>query len=163
MAARKATTLRGQTSVNPPVWVAPALGGFKSVELTRAIRYAAAWLAQAAAEVAPMFSPDEWAVIAAALREPVIEPELPNPGPTLAAFVEMAHRNYGVGKTLEGGKGGEGVKSIAERLAALSAVQAAAVLVAVRFHCEHADELEEGEAWWEMAVRWEHLRPDEEE
>src|SRR5262245_15204628 len=91
-------------SVYPPAEVAAALGAFKTVELTQAIRIAAQILGQAATEVAALFSPAEWAVLAEVLADRLVEPELPHPGTLLADLVAQAASRFGLGAGVEAKK-----------------------------------------------------------
>lgn len=144
-------------SVNPPYEVASALGDYKTVELTLAIRIAAQVLGEAALQVGALFSADEWAVLAEALKERVIEPENPSPARLMAELVERAHVRHGVGADLAP----KALAALVQKVQGLGYIPSWAVLIAVRFRWDYAALLEEGEQWWEQAVRWRHLRPEE--
>jgi hypothetical protein len=147
--ARKAKKEKQGMSVYPPYEVAPAVGAFKTTELTLSIRRDAHVMGLAAGEVGCAFGPAEWAYLAAVLPDRVIEPEAPDPGAMLAEVVAQAERRFGP-PDLPGGPAG----TLAERLRALAYHQAWAVLVAVRFFRDNEGGLADGARWWEMPARW---------
>ena len=157
MGRKRAAKEKLGMSVYPPAEVAAALGAFKTVELTLAIRVAAQLLGQAAAEASALFSPAEWAVLADTLEDRAVEPEVPNPGPLLAELVQQAAARFGVAGGLDGKKG---AAPLVERLRALTYPQAWAVLIAVRFRREQAERIEDGAQWWDLPVRWRLLNQE---
>jgi hypothetical protein len=166
---RPAARRKGMMSVNPPFEVTAALGGYRTRTLTEAVRITAQLLGEAAVEVASMFSPDEWWVLAEAYADRLIEPENPSPGYTLARLVERAQSRYRVAEKLaslsEGGAGKDAnnghkvVAALARRLERLSYLHAWAVIVACQVRQAHYHELKPGDPWWDLAFRRNFIKP----
>ena len=153
-AEKKQRKDKGQMSVNPPWDVGPVLGGYRTVTLTQAVRIAAHLLAEATSEVARMFTPAEWDLIAEALKVRVFEPEAPNPAAFLASLIGRAQLLYEPREPASKDKAGA---PLLDRVSQLSYLQAWAVVMAAQFRWEVAESLKDGEHWWEPAVRAKHL------
>jgi hypothetical protein len=149
---------RPMMSVNPPRDVTPAVGGYRTVPLTQAIRIVAHMLGEAATRVAPSFSPQEWDVIAKSFQGRTVEPEHPMPGHSLARIVERSHHFYKTGARL-GENADQDVANLVARLETLDYLNAWAVIIACQFYWDWQDRLESepGFKWWDLADRRELL------
>jgi len=146
---------RGLMSVNPPYEIAAAVGGYRTVVLTQGLRVLAHMLSDAAVDIAPLFSPEEWGLLAEAWQEKAIEPELPNPGYNLARIVQRAHTHYRIGDRLTGPekKQSQLMEKLVSRLEALTYAQAWAILAACQWRWDYYKELKPEDPWWDLAFR----------
>ena len=147
---------KSMMSVNPPYEVSAALGDYRTVTLTQAVRCAAQLFGDAALEVASKFTPEEWELLAEAYQDRTIEPELHNPEHILADMVERAHARYNIGATLKTKPADteKAVASVVERIRELDYCQAWAVVIACQFRWRCPVE---GKQWWKLEYRRQYL------
>lgn len=152
----KSITFRG------PPELGGVYGAFAGPELLRGLRVGAVHLRAAIREVGEQFSAEEWSLLARALEDRVeqleLSPDAPDPGKTLAAFVEQGLARLGLQPEED-----EGGKTLPQRVGALTHLQSWAVVIAVDFEFRQGDRLEDGTRWWEEAGRWAVLRGDGED
>lgn len=163
MPPRASRTARERSfTVYPPASVGPAIGGAKTRPANVALGIIGHLLGDAAVEVATLFTPDEWGVIALAMegdadRTPAVQPDDPDPASVLASLLRQAQARYRAGDRLaKGEKGRKAMDGLVDRVASLGYVQAWAVVVAVRFVREHPKRAGQG-PWWDLAFRREVL------
>jgi hypothetical protein len=145
-------------SVSAPFEVAAALGGYRTVTLTQAVRVAAQLLGDATCEVSNHFSPAEWQVLAESFHDRAIDPEMPTPGYVLARFVERASHRSGILDRL-GENPQKALNSLIRRLENLSYTHAWAVIIACQFYSQFRTKIEEGDPWWGLSYRHEKIKP----
>ena len=159
MGRKRISTPYRAITLRAPGDLAGPLGAFADPELRRALKIAAFHLRQAARDVGTLFSDEEWHLMARALEDRIedleLSPDAPDPGRTLAAFVEQGLARL----ETAGAKKAASDKPLVERVAELTHLQAWALVIAVDFEFRHRDELAEGARWWEVATRWQLLRP----
>lgn len=147
---------KGMMSVNPPYEVASALGDYRTVPLTQAIRIAAQLIGDAALIVAEKFTPDEWAIVAHAYEDRVIEPEDTQPGPALARHVDRHHSRYRLGEPLAK-RDKHAVEKLITRISELDYLEAWAAIIACQFRWQFVTTLKPEDPWWSLAFRKQFL------
>lgn len=113
-------------------------------------------LAEASAQVAGMFSREEWNYLADVMNAPLLDGYLTRGSPAHALALEAhdGHALNGTGTTWFGPKkAGERVKGLVKKLAGLTTVQAWAVLLAVHRFWRHQDIDHAKDEWWAAGFR----------
>jgi hypothetical protein len=160
---RKRLTPYRAITLRAPAELAGPLGNFADPELRRGLRVVAYHLRQAAQEIGQLFSDEEWRLLARALEDRIeqleLSPDAPDPGRTLAAFVEQGLARLAVA----GPEGAAGDAPLAQRVAGLTHLQSWALVIALDFEFRHREKLAEGARWWEVATRWAVLSAGQQE
>jgi hypothetical protein len=135
-------------SVYPPWVCGQILGGSSSRAFTQAIRCWAHLIAETAPQVAPLFSPEEWDVLAraSASRHWDWDPESARPGDALFESLRRL-----VQLRDPGGLANIDWEDLAARLRRLNYVQAWAVITALQWR-HQAGARAKGE-WWTLPAR----------
>lgn len=149
---------RPTMSVYPPRRVGVPLGGYRSVPFTQAVRCWAKLMEPAALALQARLGPREWEYLAAAGegREHEFDPEDERPGDQLAQRV-MSAVHYGASELLLPAEQAQG---LAETLRGLDYLHAWAVIWALQWRHDFlagGATIAEGDAWWTLAHRRQHL------
>lgn len=149
---RKNAAQRDMMSVYPPRSVGPALGGYRSVPFSTALRVAANILGEANLEAGKKLTAREWEFVYKSLRERGIDPDVPRPGGYLAEIVNMRQAHFGAGAELDQKNPAAAVTQLANKLAELSYLQAWAVIISCKWREENEPD-EAGTDWWTIRYR----------
>lgn len=147
-----ATVQRDMMSVYPPRSVGPALGGYRSVPFSTALRIAANILGEANLIVSRKLTDKEWGYVQRSLVLRAIDPEGARPNAYLAEAVTMRHAHMGKGVELDQKNPDAAVAALAKKLHELDYAQAWAVLIACKWQEEYGKD-GSGVEWWTMKYR----------
>lgn len=149
---RKPARSRDMMSVYPPKSVGPALGGYRSVPFSQALRIAAHVLAEANLLVAKKLTPKEWDYVYQSMLGRSVDPEASRPGGYLAEVVQATHTHYGMGSELGGKDPASAVEALAKKLQDLDYLQSWAVIISCTWRQEMEPESAAAE-WWTLRHR----------
>ncbi len=143
---------RDMMSVYPPRSVGPALGGYRSVPFSTALRVAAHALGEANLAVSGKLTEKEWNYVQKSLVGRTIDPEAARPAALLVEAASQRHLHQHRGSELDAKNPDLGVVALVKKLHELDYFSAWAVIIACKWKEEYEpDGAEPG--WWTMKYR----------